>query len=156
MKRNIEIFSQILQGTAYIHDQGLIHRDLKPSNIFLSTTTINNSGGGEKRRSGGSNGIILEEEWWVPKIGDFGLAAEVMDEADGVMVPSLPSSPKLRHKENVRRGSVYEGRPSRPRPRRTRTVGVGTRTVSIYRIYIKKKIDLFTLFHLYSMLHQNN
>lgn len=34
--RNIEIFSQILEGAAYIHEQGLIHRDLKPSNIFLS------------------------------------------------------------------------------------------------------------------------
>ncbi|KAI7890225.1 kinase-like domain-containing protein, partial [Mucor mucedo] len=109
-KRNIEIFSQILQGTAYIHDQGLIHRDLKPSNIFLT---------------------------WVPKIGDFGLAAEAMDEGDGVLVPtpmsSTPPSPKILPKddylvEKMRKSSVHDGRPKRPKPKRTRTVGVGTRT----------------------------
>ncbi|OAC99405.1 hypothetical protein MUCCIDRAFT_121037, partial [Mucor lusitanicus CBS 277.49] len=35
-QQNVDLFSQILQGCAYIHQQGLIHRDLKPSNIFLS------------------------------------------------------------------------------------------------------------------------
>ncbi|KAI9264309.1 kinase-like domain-containing protein [Phascolomyces articulosus] len=35
-QRNIEIFTQILEGVACIHGQGVIHRDLKPTNIFLS------------------------------------------------------------------------------------------------------------------------
>eukprot|EP00026_Physarum_polycephalum_P000981 Phypoly_transcript_00982.p1 GENE.Phypoly_transcript_00982~~Phypoly_transcript_00982.p1 ORF type:complete len:1261 (+),score=184.22 Phypoly_transcript_00982:51-3785(+) len=43
------IFRQIVEGMAYVHDQGTIHRDLKPSNIFFDVA-----------------GDI--------KIGDFGLA----------------------------------------------------------------------------------
>lgn len=30
-----EVFSQILAGLSYAHDQGIVHRDLKPSNIIL-------------------------------------------------------------------------------------------------------------------------
>ncbi|KAI9474135.1 MAG: kinase-like domain-containing protein [Benjaminiella poitrasii] len=52
VQENMGLFYQILEGTAYIHQKGLIHRDLKPSNIFLMTN------------------VLL-----IPKIGDFGLAA---------------------------------------------------------------------------------
>ncbi|OAD66045.1 hypothetical protein PHYBLDRAFT_69889 [Phycomyces blakesleeanus NRRL 1555(-)] len=94
--RNIEIFSQILEGAAYIHGQGLIHRDLKPSNIFLGMPTY-----GEHRRHhirsssthehGFSYDSVLSvsglrecmwEEAWVPKIGDFGLASAVIHDSD--------------------------------------------------------------------------
>ncbi|KAI7872798.1 kinase-like domain-containing protein [Spinellus fusiger] len=94
-ERNIEIFTQILEGAAYIHEQGLIHRDLKPSNIFLGMPTH-----GEHRRHhtrtnsssyehGFSYDSVLSaaglrecmwEEAWVPKIGDFGLASAVVHE----------------------------------------------------------------------------
>lgn len=135
--RNIEIFSQILQGTAYIHDQGLIHRDLKPSNIFLSIPNVPHDNSKKRRSSNAFLDTVTEKNWqeaWVPKIGDFGLAAEVMDESDLLLTTPLSSRPPspTQRLQQIRRASVYEGRPTRPRPKRTRTVGVGTRTVSIF------------------------
>ncbi|KAI8348649.1 kinase-like domain-containing protein [Blakeslea trispora] len=59
-----DLFYQILQGAAYIHQQGLIHRDLKPSNIFLFTPNAHDSS--------------AATEALIPKIGDFGLAANMV------------------------------------------------------------------------------
>lgn len=55
------IFSQVVDGLAYIHSKGLIHRDIKPGNIFVETT-----------------GML--------KIGDFGL---VMHHNQVVTVASM-------------------------------------------------------------------
>lgn len=49
---NIKIFTQILNGVQYIHQNKIIHRDLKPTNIFLSGDDLQ------------------------VKIGDFGLATQ--------------------------------------------------------------------------------
>lgn len=134
IRRNSEIFAKIVEGTAYIHDQGLIHRDLKPSNIFLSMPAYNVSDmDGKRRQRSRSVAPIMDtakmpsdispsdseefEMWeasWVPKIGDFGLAAKV-------------------HEEEVPSGFFHSKK--RPQPRRTRTIGVGTRTVCSYFQY---------------------
>uniref|UniRef100_UPI00398EDE03 interferon-induced, double-stranded RNA-activated protein kinase n=1 Tax=Pristiophorus japonicus TaxID=55135 RepID=UPI00398EDE03 len=50
----MDIFCQLLDGVAYIHQQKMMHRDLKPDNIFLDKGTI-------------------------VKIGDFGLATTLED-----------------------------------------------------------------------------
>jgi serine/threonine protein kinase len=34
-ERVLPVFSQIVAGMTYLHDQGIVHRDLKPANIFL-------------------------------------------------------------------------------------------------------------------------
>lgn len=95
--RNVEIFAQILEGTAYIHEQGLIHRDLKPSNIFLAMPTSSDSYRRQHQRrysnhwqehgfsydsvlSAGALRDCMWDENWVPKIGDFGLASTIMDD----------------------------------------------------------------------------
>jgi translation initiation factor 2-alpha kinase 1 len=162
-----------LEGTAYIHDQGLIHRDLKPSNIFLSMPSstfayVHDSDGKRRRTSSNSRKRLssfdslssgptslpsyptyndyMWEESWVPKIGDFGLAAEAMDEGtgDAVLVPtpisSTPPSPKIgpssdnNTSRNLIGQPIANNRPTRPKPKRTRTIGVGTRTVSLHHV----------------------
>lgn len=35
----IEIFAQICQGLAHVHEKGFVHRDLKPSNIMVTQST---------------------------------------------------------------------------------------------------------------------
>ncbi|RCH95994.1 Eukaryotic translation initiation factor 2-alpha kinase, partial [Rhizopus stolonifer] len=149
-KRNLEIFSQILQGTAYIHQQGLIHRDLKPSNIFLfamdkrmrkqsfeSSCSVSPDSAFESDLES----IPLWEGCWVPKIGDFGLAAEAMDEqGESVLVPtpisSTPPSPRCQPTQ-------------RPKPKRTRTIGVGTRTYAspeqLAAQNYDEKVDIYSL-----------
>ncbi|XP_053488960.1 eIF-2-alpha kinase GCN2 isoform X2 [Ictalurus furcatus] len=71
------LFREILDGIAYIHEQGMIHRDLKPVNIFLDSRDH-------------------------VKIGDFGLATdhpastasgilEVEDNCSGLVLKSDPT-----------------------------------------------------------------
>ncbi|GAN06421.1 EIF2 alpha kinase Hri2 [Mucor ambiguus] len=90
-QQNIDLFSQILQGCAYIHQQGLIHRDLKPSNIFLSRPATVPEHRNRRRTPGNSSGASLSDtvmdckccsEALIPKIGDFGLAASVLHAED--------------------------------------------------------------------------
>ncbi|KAI8643551.1 kinase-like domain-containing protein [Parasitella parasitica] len=93
-QQNLDLFSQILQGCAYIHQQGLIHRDLKPSNIFLSRPATVSDHRYRRRTAAGSSSFSDAmhcnccSEVLVPKIGDFGLAASVLhgeDEGDETM-----------------------------------------------------------------------
>lgn len=94
-QQNIELFVQILEGAAYIHQEGLIHRDLKPSNIFLSRPANNlldyrsrhnnrhhcdcrNNNSNSNSTACSSNNNNSAAEIMVPKIGDFGLAASVL------------------------------------------------------------------------------
>ncbi len=55
IKPALEIFEQIVQGLAHVHEKGIIHRDLKPANIFAS-----------------KDGKVI-------KIGDFGLSKQLLD-----------------------------------------------------------------------------
>ncbi|KAI8077592.1 kinase-like domain-containing protein [Thamnidium elegans] len=154
-QQNIEMFKQILEGAAYIHQEGLIHRDLKPSNIFLS-----------KRHH--------DNEPMIPKIGDFGLAANVLDDApeeeydiymssvtesDHTSVINLfntiPSSSSSSSSVFVSRhdsvDSIVSNLSSRPKLTRSRTSGVGTRTyaapeqMAIPSLAYDEKADIYSL-----------
>ncbi|KAG2173217.1 hypothetical protein INT43_004591 [Umbelopsis isabellina] len=108
-RRNIEIFSQILEGVSYIHEKDLIHRDLKPGNIFLGLSSDRSS---RRRKSQSYNPSPSKDdssfssidssssEWlkrnllegdWVPKIGDFGLVATMTGaEGEALVSASTP------------------------------------------------------------------
>lgn len=84
-QQNINLFVQILEGCAYIHQEGLIHRDLKPSNIFLSRPANNVLDYRSRHycyKHDGQCNNSNSTELLVPKIGDFGLAASVMNAVD--------------------------------------------------------------------------
>ncbi|XP_048456435.1 eIF-2-alpha kinase GCN2 [Rhincodon typus] len=68
IKRLWRLFREILDGLAYIHEQGMIHRDLKPVNIFLD-----------------SNDHV--------KIGDFGLATDHLANTAGDRQETEASGP---------------------------------------------------------------
>ena len=77
--QNIKLFSQILEGTDYIHKQNIIHRDLKPSNIFLIASNekrvhIDHRHHDDTPLESDRDSFVWNKEAWIPKIGDFGLA----------------------------------------------------------------------------------
>lgn len=52
-----EIFAQVCDGLAYVHEKGVVHRDIKPSNIMLTKSTDDSSA-----------------TKWLVHIVDFGIA----------------------------------------------------------------------------------
>ncbi len=92
----LRLLMGILCGLQYIHARGLIHRDIKPSNIFissldLSTTELIPDG---YHDVGSCAGCPKSKPHFVnPRIGDFGLVAELalnddMVRKDGNQRPS--------------------------------------------------------------------
>jgi hypothetical protein len=89
---NIRLFRRIIEGVAYIHAQGLMHRDLKPSNIFLeSANPLSNDGVSEstwlQRRA-----AYQQVDELIPKIGDFGLVAQMNSSSNGSTSKHTPTS----------------------------------------------------------------
>lgn len=94
---NCRIFKSIVKALQHIHAKGIIHRDLKPGNILFQ----------------------VDGEQFIPKIGDFGLASDMVVSRDSSF--SVGTSPP---------NSVSYGRSPLYSPlsysRSTRTTGLGT------------------------------
>jgi len=103
---------------------------------------------------------VMWNEIWVPKIGDFGLAADVMNEevrdtqeenVDHLVIPSVSSLSTSFSTSEEHSEFVKDAHPKRPRPRRTRTIGVGTRTyaspeqLAIPPQPYNEKVDIYSL-----------
>ncbi len=69
VEQKVDIASGLLEGLAFLHEQGIVHRDIKPSNILIS------------KREG--------TEKYIPKITDFGLSKNVSEMKEAFFSNSL-------------------------------------------------------------------
>ncbi|MCJ1366125.1 hypothetical protein MMC16_005250 [Acarospora aff. strigata] len=76
---SVRILMAILFGVEYLHAHGLIHRDLKPANIFLSVHKgIGQSSGCiDISRCAQCERVNTDRMYVIPRIGDFGLVADI-------------------------------------------------------------------------------
>ncbi|KAI9193153.1 kinase-like domain-containing protein [Polychytrium aggregatum] len=130
----LRIFTEVVEGLAYVHSQGCIHRDIKPKNIYWKPDVADDTS------------TAARGHW---KIGDFGLVcvSSLTDKARSGWVCRLarPSVRSLRvlifyvditgmcvapqvtaAGENLFHQSTHESHPTPHNPDRTTGVGTGT------------------------------
>lgn len=78
LKCALKLFRGVLDGAEYLHNKGIVHRDLKPGNIFLNIEAHDQDVNGAKDK--GLDCRYCDKRCGlVPRIGDFGLVAELVD-----------------------------------------------------------------------------
>lgn len=87
---SLRLMLRIISGVEYLHAKSIIHRDLKPANIFLSPSENGELDGCPSCMANyGST-----PDYCHPRIGDFGLVADVSHLND-CPTPSFEENPKL-------------------------------------------------------------
>ena len=128
---SLKILSTILSGVEYLHSQGILHRDLKPANIFLSFPSSTSGGGTiEVLSCCPECSFTKTPRYLTPRIGDFGLVADLVTE---VSTSSTTSS-----------ASTVPSSALTLSPPRTKRVGT-----EFYRpaptMHLSEKLDVFAL-----------
>ncbi|KAI1778759.1 kinase-like protein [Hypoxylon cercidicola] len=79
---SLRLLRAIHAGLRYVHSKGYIHRDIKPGNIFLSAPELESQGGycdlACNSCSCRKKADDVPPRWLNPRIGDFGLAAQLV------------------------------------------------------------------------------
>lgn len=93
----LRLLMGIICGLQYIHARGLIHRDIKPSNIFISSLDLSSAGliPDGYHDIGSCVGCPNSQPYFVnPRIGDFGLVAELITDGNSNQNQRTGSSAK--------------------------------------------------------------
>jgi len=112
LKCALKLFRGVLDGAEYLHNKGIVHRDLKPGNIFLNIEVHDQYVNGAKDK--GLDCRYCDKRCGVvPRIGDFGLVAELVD---GVRRKQSRAREDEAGDKNMLRGNVVGTALYRPPP----------------------------------------